>query len=108
MSERARQSTEFHYTRESQHITGTFLVVNDRDSPLDFTSRTPVVNSQPSVRVEDTLTIIKGITSCRWALRDSLIFYFLMPLNDLFDDIDHQMSTYRLLQPSESCRAPQP
>jgi hypothetical protein len=31
-----------------------------------------------------------------------------MPLNDLFDDIDHQMSTYRLLQPSESCRAPQP
>src|SRR4051812_25643629 len=42
------------------------------------------------------------------ALRDPLIFYFLMPLNDLFDDIDHQMSTYRLLQPSESCRAPQP
>src|SRR4051812_1850743 len=41
-------------------------------------------------------------------LRDPLIFYFLMPLNDLFDDIDHQMSTYRLLQPSESCRAPQP
>src|SRR3954454_3949349 len=26
----------------------------------------------------------------------------------VFDDIDHQMSTYRLLQPSESCRAPQP
>src|SRR4051794_5370671 len=36
------------------------------------------------------------------------IFYFWMPLNDLFDDIDHQMSAYRLLQPSESCRAPQP
>jgi putative transposase len=41
-------------------------------------------------------------------LRDPLIFYFWMPLNDLFDDIDHQMSAYRLLQPSESCRAPQP
>jgi hypothetical protein len=42
------------------------------------------------------------------SLRDPLIFYFWMPLNDLFDDIDHQMSAYRLLQPSESCRAPQP
>ena len=41
-------------------------------------------------------------------LRDPLIFYFWMPLNDLFGDIDHQMSAYRLLQPSESCRAPQP
>ncbi len=42
------------------------------------------------------------------ALRDPLIFYFWMPLDDLFDDIAHQMSAYRLLQPSESCRAPQP
>lgn len=41
-------------------------------------------------------------------LRDPLIFYFWMPLNDLFDDIDHQKPAYRLLQPSESCRAPQP
>ena len=39
---------------------------------------------------------------------DPLIFYFWMPLDDLFDDIAHQMSAYRLLQPSESCRAPQP
>ena len=39
---------------------------------------------------------------------DPLMFYFWMPLNDLFDDMDHQMSAYRLLQPSESCRAPQP
>ena len=41
-------------------------------------------------------------------LRDPLILYFWMLLNDLFDDIDHQMSAYRLLQPSENCRAPQP
>ena len=41
-------------------------------------------------------------------LRDPLIFYFWMPLDDLFDDIAHQMSAYRLLQPSESCREPQP
>jgi hypothetical protein len=34
--------------------------------------------------------------------------YFWMPLNDLFDDIDYQMSAYRLLQPSESRRASQP
>jgi hypothetical protein len=50
----------------------------------------------------------KNWTLAAGGLRDPLIFYFWMPLNDLFDDIDHQMSAYRLLQPSESCRAPQP
>jgi hypothetical protein len=29
-------------------------------------------------------------------LRDPLIFYFPMPLNDLFDDIVHQIPAYRL------------
>ena len=30
-------------------------------------------------------------------LRDPLIFYFWIPLNDLLDDIAHRISAYRLL-----------
>jgi hypothetical protein len=59
-------------------------------------------------RHEKVLRSLKYLEHIIPSLRDPLIFYFWMPLNDLFDDIAHQMSAYRLLQPSESCRAPQP
>jgi hypothetical protein len=67
--------------------------------PADMGGKSPLRDGSNE---ESILAKIKQISSllqfktCAPALRDPLIFYFSMPLNDLFDDIAHQIPAYRL------------